>query len=161
MIRRPPRSTRTYTLFPYTTLFRAAQGDGREGLHGDQEAHRAGGRAVRHQPHHQGLRRVAIDAAFGYLGMFRPAAIALLLLVFACAPPVVAQSPATAAQPADDAAALEAKVQEVERLAVTAHWHESDAKIDALAPVRSSLTLQQRHRIDFVYLRNQIGRAHV
>src|SRR3546814_1909061 len=24
MIRRPPRSTRTYTLFPYTTLFRAA-----------------------------------------------------------------------------------------------------------------------------------------
>src|SRR3546814_1263370 len=26
MIRRPPRSTRTYTLFPYTTLFRSAQG---------------------------------------------------------------------------------------------------------------------------------------
>src|SRR3546814_2980591 len=24
MIRRPPRSTRTYTLFPYTTLFRSA-----------------------------------------------------------------------------------------------------------------------------------------
>src|SRR3546814_3586926 len=24
MVRRPPRSTRTYTLFPYTTLFRAA-----------------------------------------------------------------------------------------------------------------------------------------
>src|SRR3546814_19835167 len=101
MIRRPPRSTRTYTLFPYTTLFRAAQGDGREGLHGDQEAHRAGGRAVRHQPHHQGLRRVAIDAAFGYLGMFRPVAIALLLLVLACALSVVAQSPAWAAQPAD------------------------------------------------------------
>src|SRR3546814_7061986 len=35
MIRRPPRSTRTYTLFPYTTLFRSCrrhpvrQGDGR------------------------------------------------------------------------------------------------------------------------------------
>src|SRR3546814_17371658 len=34
MIRRPPRSTRTYTLFPYTTLFRShrhvsGQGDGR------------------------------------------------------------------------------------------------------------------------------------
>src|SRR3546814_16801158 len=68
---------------------------------------------------------------------------------------MVAQPPATAAQPADDAAALEAKVQEVERLAVTAHWHESDAKIDGLAPERSSLTLQQRHRIDFVYLRNR------
>src|SRR3546814_3479179 len=25
MLRRPPRSTRTYTLFPYTTLFRSAQ----------------------------------------------------------------------------------------------------------------------------------------
>src|SRR3546814_11868380 len=28
MIRRPPRSTRTDTLFPYTTLFRSAQGRG-------------------------------------------------------------------------------------------------------------------------------------
>src|SRR3546814_15485647 len=27
MIRRPPRSTRTYTLFPYTTLFRSLAGD--------------------------------------------------------------------------------------------------------------------------------------
>src|SRR3546814_9700701 len=29
MIRRPPRSTRTDTLFPYTTLFRSADGDAR------------------------------------------------------------------------------------------------------------------------------------
>src|SRR3546814_3222771 len=28
MIRRPPRSTRTYTLFPYTTLFRSQVGAG-------------------------------------------------------------------------------------------------------------------------------------
>src|SRR3546814_12212747 len=28
MIRRPPRSTRTYTLFPYTTLFRSGRDDG-------------------------------------------------------------------------------------------------------------------------------------
>src|SRR3546814_12548030 len=28
MIRRPPRSTRTDTLFPYTTLVRSARGDG-------------------------------------------------------------------------------------------------------------------------------------
>src|SRR3546814_7992298 len=28
MIRRPPRSTRTDTLFPYTTLFRSADGNG-------------------------------------------------------------------------------------------------------------------------------------
>src|SRR3546814_14797473 len=30
MIRRPPRSTRTDTLFPYTTLFRSGGGDGGE-----------------------------------------------------------------------------------------------------------------------------------
>src|SRR3546814_6248884 len=29
MIRRPPRSTRTDTLFPYTTLFRSPRDDGR------------------------------------------------------------------------------------------------------------------------------------
>src|SRR3546814_8400074 len=29
MIRRPPRSTRTDTLFPYTTLFRSDKGSGR------------------------------------------------------------------------------------------------------------------------------------
>src|SRR3546814_18816618 len=31
MIRRPPRSTRTDTLFPYTTLFRSAQGKAEPG----------------------------------------------------------------------------------------------------------------------------------
>src|SRR3546814_7622583 len=31
MIRRPPRSTRTDTLFPYTTLFRSSRTDGRPG----------------------------------------------------------------------------------------------------------------------------------
>src|SRR3546814_11229102 len=30
MIRRPPRSTRTYTLFPYTTLFRSLSGGERQ-----------------------------------------------------------------------------------------------------------------------------------
>src|SRR3546814_19969385 len=30
MIRRPPRSTRTDTLFPYTTLFRSVQADGND-----------------------------------------------------------------------------------------------------------------------------------
>src|SRR3546814_13569952 len=32
MIRRPPRSTRTYTLFPYTTLFRSPSKGASEGL---------------------------------------------------------------------------------------------------------------------------------
>src|SRR3546814_17939433 len=38
MIRRPPRSTRTDTLFPYTTLFRSD--DHRVGAVGDQDARR-------------------------------------------------------------------------------------------------------------------------
>src|SRR3546814_16428468 len=40
MIRRPPRSTRTDTLFPYTTLFRAeeAPGMGLEGQHSERRA---------------------------------------------------------------------------------------------------------------------------
>src|SRR3546814_10454766 len=45
MIRRPPRSTRTDTLFPYTTLFRSLAGKGRrqqERLHG-RAVHPAGG----------------------------------------------------------------------------------------------------------------------
>src|SRR3546814_11805496 len=33
MIRRPPRSTRTDTLFPYTTLFRSLQGRGWGGVY--------------------------------------------------------------------------------------------------------------------------------
>src|SRR3546814_7810969 len=42
MIRRPPRSTRTDTLFPYTTLFRSAVGMGHHlvgALGGGVEAH--------------------------------------------------------------------------------------------------------------------------
>src|SRR3546814_4639260 len=42
MIRRPPRSTRTDTLFPYTTLFRSLEGEGvaaaQHEVHADQEA---------------------------------------------------------------------------------------------------------------------------
>src|SRR3546814_8361609 len=36
MIRRPPRSTRTYTLFPYTTLFRSQEQPFHDHLQGDQ-----------------------------------------------------------------------------------------------------------------------------
>src|SRR3546814_3887875 len=41
MIRRPPRSTRTDTLFPYTTLFRSDaldDGNGRHGVHLDRQS---------------------------------------------------------------------------------------------------------------------------
>src|SRR3546814_16394006 len=60
MIRRPPRSTRTDTLFPYTTLFRSDRGDRRQiiggriddildhprGLHRPVEAAAAADRAL-------------------------------------------------------------------------------------------------------------------
>src|SRR3546814_20482228 len=44
MIRRPPRSTRTDTLFPYTTLFRSEARDRDAGLVGGLDDHRALGR---------------------------------------------------------------------------------------------------------------------
>src|SRR3546814_12508719 len=49
MIRRPPRSTRTDTLFPYTTLFRSEHAVRRAALHhlpGEIERSRAGGAVV-------------------------------------------------------------------------------------------------------------------
>src|SRR3546814_15272791 len=51
MIRRQPRSTRTDTLFPYTTLFRSAgqprRGRGPPGRPGDRRRRRAGDRPAR------------------------------------------------------------------------------------------------------------------
>src|SRR3546814_20882429 len=38
MIRRPPRSTRTDTLFPYTTLFRSARPHGQSRTEADRES---------------------------------------------------------------------------------------------------------------------------
>src|SRR3546814_9355171 len=43
MIRQPPRSTRTDTLFPYTTLFRSALRRHRRPLSGDDGGRRVGG----------------------------------------------------------------------------------------------------------------------
>src|SRR3546814_18491830 len=51
MIRRPPRSTRTDTLFPYTTLFRSARGGGRL-------AGALGGRGRGRPRHRRPLRRL-------------------------------------------------------------------------------------------------------
>src|SRR3546814_17159516 len=62
MMRRPPRSTRTATLFPYTTLFRSCAPEAR-GRQGDDRNRRGGGPAltpaVGAHRHHQ---RVAVDA---------------------------------------------------------------------------------------------------
>src|SRR3546814_5189076 len=50
MIRRPPRSTRTDTLFPYTTLFRS--------LHA---LHREAGDGVFERVHHRGVLDIPVD----------------------------------------------------------------------------------------------------
>src|SRR3546814_4635224 len=74
MIRRPPRSTRTDTLFPYTTLFRSQQPDRRQ--HGPRDpdprgdgqylpavqhvgAGHAGGRSEEHTSELQSLMRIS------------------------------------------------------------------------------------------------------
>src|SRR3546814_7903495 len=65
MIRRPPRSTRTDTLFPYTTLFRSAgPGPGRAGpAPPDRCAGR--GRQDRRQAVHRGVRDAAVRGVRG------------------------------------------------------------------------------------------------
>src|SRR3546814_11643088 len=61
MIRRPPRSTRTDTLFPYTTLFRSRGGDAdlqRRGRGAARRRQRAG-RSEEHTSELQSLMRIS------------------------------------------------------------------------------------------------------
>ncbi|TDK28394.1 diguanylate cyclase [Luteimonas aestuarii] len=62
---------------------------------------------------------------------------------------------ALSAAPASADDALESAIAEVERLAVTAHWRESNAGIEALHPRRGAMSDHQRHRIDYVASRNR------
>src|SRR3546814_7959652 len=69
MIRRPPRSTRTDTLFPYTTLFRSVGWRG----HGDRAGHCSGAlrsRRFRDAVDH-GLRGARGRGAIGRYGQWR------------------------------------------------------------------------------------------
>src|SRR3546814_13573978 len=58
MIRRPPRSTRTDTLFPYTTLFRSVDRRGRAAARGRARPQPA--RTVRGMRPRAGARRAAV-----------------------------------------------------------------------------------------------------
>ena len=49
---------------------------------------------------------------------------------------------------------LEPQVAEIERLAISEHWRESAARIEALAGQMGVLSAQQRQRVEFVRLRN-------
>src|SRR3546814_4025260 len=69
MIRRPPRSTRTDTLFPYTTLFRSsrprplyrddARSDHQRRDRGSREQYRQDGRSEEHTSELQSLMRIS------------------------------------------------------------------------------------------------------
>src|SRR3546814_9909025 len=69
MIRRPPRSTRTDTLFPYTTLFRSVEGDTVPRLvAGEHRVHRAehgGGGAEGHRQRHLAQQRPHLPQGLG------------------------------------------------------------------------------------------------
>src|SRR3546814_5560385 len=77
MIRRPPKSTRTDTLFPYTTLFRSRAGAGCDSGR-DAAVCRWAGRCALHRRRgaHGAVRRLAADRGVAGLGRRRPAEIA-------------------------------------------------------------------------------------
>src|SRR3546814_3950476 len=69
MIRRPPRSTRTDTLFPYTTLFRSPSTPGLGSMHSRGPAGTCSGPSI--STHHMRLRgrlRRRIERGFPYPG---------------------------------------------------------------------------------------------
>src|SRR3546814_7726656 len=65
MIRRPPRSTRTDTLFPYPTLFRSDA----VGLGEDVDQRRPVGEQVRHHQAEQRLQVLARDEAGAHVAL--------------------------------------------------------------------------------------------
>src|SRR5690554_3183718 len=50
--------------------------------------------------------------------------------------------------------AVESEVADIEQLAVTSHWRESDARIEALASRLDDFSAEQRQRLELVHLRN-------
>src|SRR3546814_3796264 len=65
MIRRPPRSTRTDTLFPYTTLFRSPADQRRRARQAEEaEEHREAEQAE----HDRGHRRQVVDVDLDHVG---------------------------------------------------------------------------------------------
>src|SRR3546814_3077794 len=60
MIRRPPRSTRTDTLFPYTTLFRSPRGRGPGRHRADRRRRHSSGSSA--EPLNEGERTMSITA---------------------------------------------------------------------------------------------------
>src|SRR3546814_17135632 len=101
MIRRPPRTTRTYTLFPYTTLCRSAAAAGRQRPDGRPGPVRRWARATaRAIPAVGG--RSTLAASRPEEQTMRSSILLVFTLLLACTLPVFAQS--TAAQPPNEQA---------------------------------------------------------
>src|SRR3546814_5671687 len=78
MIRRPPRSTRTDTLFPYTTLFRSIQPDG--SISGHDPVRPCGRcRQILHEAEHAAERPISIYCASAEDGPVERHSVAELL----------------------------------------------------------------------------------
>lgn len=75
------------------------------------------------------------------LSLCRPAAFAVLWLALVCGSASATER-------------LEPEVAEIERLALTEHWEVSEAKIRELSAQSAALGPGQRHRIEYVRLRN-------
>src|SRR3546814_11929075 len=99
MIRQPPRSTRTDTLFPYTTLFRSRlAGDGGEALY---PQHAMGG-DDRAQAFQQGLGVLRLAERDREGGEVVVVVLAAFVVVRPAAVEVVFRRRADAAQPGDE-----------------------------------------------------------
>src|SRR3546814_3158007 len=73
MMRRPPRSTRTYTLFPYTTLFRSEIRGGRVGAAAPEDRGAAVGVAGDEALGKQHPRRLGVEAFVEAVARLAPA----------------------------------------------------------------------------------------
>src|SRR3546814_18189566 len=81
MLRRPPRSTLTDTLFPYTTLFRSRHQQGHLGLRIAEVAEVAGaGRAGRHAGRHAaaGVQVLVVDLVDAERALLHDAAVGIV-----------------------------------------------------------------------------------
>src|SRR3546814_20389933 len=80
MIRRPPRSTRTDTLFPYTTLFRSGIWDSQRrrdhGSHFRADEHQGGERLLMEQVRRRGLIGRVLRSSAAWAGILTMANLA-------------------------------------------------------------------------------------
>src|SRR3546814_4482698 len=113
MIRRPPRSTRTDTLFPYTTLFRSTASSWPRARTGSKM--RAMGRTRQRMPPNEPIRRCILSGERDERGRLIRLALSPDGLVL---PDAAARAPGRGAWLAPDRAALENAISKIGRAQV-------------------------------------------